>query len=56
MEGKRLALEGLVASPDGTSIVRDKVWGAVGESEEMGQKLAELIMAKGGRNLLDLIN
>ena len=55
MEGKRLALEGLVAAPNGSSVVRDKVWGAPAEAEEMGRRLADMIMEKGGKRLLDLI-
>jgi hydroxymethylbilane synthase len=54
-EGKRLALEGLVASPDGTSVIRDKVWGEPEEAEDMGRRLADLILDRGGRKLLDLV-
>ena len=53
MEGKRLALEGLVASPDGTNVLRNKVWGDVSEADDMGRRLADLIMEKGGRRLLE---
>lgn len=55
MEGQRLALEGLVAAPNGTSVIRDKVWGAPDEADDLGQKLAEMIMEKGGKKLLDLV-
>jgi len=55
IEKERLTLEGLVAAPNGTSVLRDKVWGEINEAEEMGRKLADMIMEKGGRKLLDLV-
>lgn len=55
IEGERLTLEGLVAAPNGTSVIRDKVWGALSEAEELGRKLADLIMERGGKNLLNLV-
>jgi hydroxymethylbilane synthase len=55
IEKQRLTLEGLVAAPNGTSVIRDKVWGEIDEAEEMGKKLASMIMEKGGRKLLDLV-
>jgi hydroxymethylbilane synthase len=55
LEGKELSLEGLVASPNGASAVRDKVRGAVTEAEELGKKLADMIMEKGGKKLLNLV-
>ena len=56
IEKGRLTLEGLLAAPDGTSWARDKVWGELDEAEAMGRRLADMIMEKGGRELLDLIN
>lgn len=55
MEGKQLSLEGLVAAPDGALVIRDKVKGAVEEAEELGARLASLIMEKGGKKLLNLV-
>jgi hydroxymethylbilane synthase len=54
LEGDKLTLEGLVAAPNGDSIIRDKVRGAITEAEELGKKLAEMIMEKGGKKLLEL--
>jgi hydroxymethylbilane synthase len=54
IEGEKLTLEGLVASPNGDSVIRDKVRGAIAEAEELGKMLAEIIMEKGGKKLLDL--
>lgn len=55
IESGRLTLEGLVAAPDGSSYVRDKVWGELNDAEAMGKKLADMIMEKGGKKLLDLV-
>jgi len=54
LEGNKLSLEGLVAAPNGDSVVRDKVRGAISEAEELGKKLAEMILEKGGKKLLEL--
>ena len=54
MEGDKLTLEGLVASPNGESIIRDKVRGVITEAEELGKRLAEMIMEKGGKELLGM--
>lgn len=54
IEKQRLTLEGLLAAPNGSNVIRDKVWGEPGEAEEMGRNLADMIMEKGGRKLLDL--
>ncbi|NLX50627.1 MAG: hydroxymethylbilane synthase [Deltaproteobacteria bacterium] len=56
MEGKRLTLEGLLASPNGAEVLRDKVWGEPGEAAAMGRRLADMILEKGGRRLLELMN
>jgi hydroxymethylbilane synthase len=55
LEGEQLSLEGLVAVPQGTSIIRDKVNGSVTEAEELGKRLAEMILEKGGNKLLELV-
>jgi len=55
LEGDKLSLEGLVASPQGSSIIRDKVQGSVFEAEELGKKLAEMILEKGGKKFLELV-
>ncbi len=55
LEGDKLSLEGLVAAPQGTSIIRDKVKGSAQEAEELGKMLAEMILEKGGNKLLNMI-
>ena len=54
LEGEKLTLEGLVAAPNGSSVIRDKVRGAIAEAEELGKRLAEIIIEKGGKKLLEL--
>ena len=55
MEGDKLSLEGLVAAPQGSSIVRDRVQGSVFEAEELGKQLAKIILERGGKKLLDIV-
>ena len=55
IENKRLTLEGLLAAPNGSTVIRDKVWGEITEAQELGKKLADLILEKGGKKLLDLM-
>jgi hydroxymethylbilane synthase len=55
LEGKRLTLEGILAAPNGSTVIRDKVWGEIGHAEELGKKMADLILEKGGKRLLDLM-
>ncbi|MEN6622979.1 MAG: hydroxymethylbilane synthase, partial [Smithella sp.] len=54
LEGGKLSLNGLVAAPDGASVIRDILRGTAEEAEELGIKLADIIMEKGGKKLLSL--
>ena len=55
LEGDKLTLEGLVAAPRGSSIIRDKVQGRVDDADELGKKLAEMILERGGKKLLEMV-
>ncbi len=55
LDGQRLSLEGMIAAPNGTTVIRDKINGAKEEAKELGEKLAEIILDKGGKGLLDLM-
>ena len=55
LDGRGLSLEGMVAAPNGSTMIREKINGAKEEAEELGKKLAEIILEKGGRRLLDLM-
>lgn len=54
MEGGNLFLEGMMAAPNGTIVIRDKVRGSVADAEELGRELARIILEKGGKKLLNL--
>jgi hydroxymethylbilane synthase len=55
LEGDQLTLDGLVAAATGASVIRDKVRGAIADAEELGKRLADMIMEKGGKKLLNLV-
>jgi hydroxymethylbilane synthase len=55
LDGQMLTLEGMVAAPNGSTVIREKINGTKEEAEQLGKKLAEIILEKGGRRLLDLI-
>jgi hydroxymethylbilane synthase len=55
LDGRMLVLEGLLAAPNGATVIREKISGTLKDAEEMGKKLAEIILDKGGKKLLDLI-
>ena len=55
LEKDRLSLEGMLAAPNGSTMIREKISGAKEEAEELGKKLAEIILEKGGRRLLDMM-
>jgi len=53
--GDSLVLEGFLGLPDGTRLVREQVQGSVTEARALGQALGERILARGGREVLDLL-
>jgi len=55
LEGQRLSLEGMIAAPDGSTMIREKVNGSREDAEELGETLANIILEKGGKKLLDLM-
>jgi len=48
-----LTLEGLVAEPDGSRILRDRLSGPVANRESLGEELAERVLAAGAGSLLE---
>jgi hydroxymethylbilane synthase len=52
-EGEVLTLEGLVAEPDGTQLLRDTLTGDSHEPAALGHRLAERILNAGARPLLE---
>lgn len=55
IEEGRLGLEGFLGAPDGSDYVRDKVWGDPAEADALGKRLADMILDKGGKRLLELM-
>ncbi len=53
VEGEKLVFIGLVAGVDGKKVVKGKVEGAVGKNEELGERLAEELLAKGAGDILE---
>jgi len=56
VEGDELKLEGVVASPDGSRLVRRCERGALTEAEKIGRKLADLLIAEGAGEILSEIS
>jgi hydroxymethylbilane synthase len=55
IDGADVHLTGLIASVDGTKILRESMSGAVGSAAELGISLAEKLLALGGRAILDQV-
>jgi hydroxymethylbilane synthase len=55
LDGQMLTLEGMLAAPNGSTMIREKINGAKEDAEALGKKLAEIILEKGGKKLLDLM-
>lgn len=55
LKGEYLELEGLIASVDGRSMVRDRVEGSADDPFALGVQLAERLLAQGGDKILDVI-
>jgi hydroxymethylbilane synthase len=48
-----LSLTGLVADTDGSTIIRETLSSPENQSEKLGRELAELLLSKGGKQILD---
>jgi hydroxymethylbilane synthase len=48
-----LSLTGLVADTDGSTMIRDTLSGPEHQSENLGRELAELLLSKGAKQILD---
>jgi hydroxymethylbilane synthase len=52
VDGASVTLTGLVAAPDGTRIVRDRIAGPAARAAELGAQLGERLLAAGGAAIL----
>ncbi len=46
-------LSGVIAAPDGSSVIRAQLTGAAGDGEALGRRLAQTLLQEGGAALLD---
>jgi hydroxymethylbilane synthase len=53
LQGRRLILDGLVAEPDGSRLLRDRQVGSIDDPAALGTELAERILAAGAGLLLE---
>ncbi|HHL39819.1 MAG TPA: hydroxymethylbilane synthase [Deltaproteobacteria bacterium] len=53
VKGERLRLRGLVASVDGSTVVRDSVEGPACDAESLGTTLAERLLSRGADRILE---
>ena len=52
VDGEQLKLLGVVANPDGSSLLRGEAAGCVAHAEELGCELAERLLSQGARDIL----
>lgn len=55
VRGKTILMEGLVGSVDGRQVLRETVEGLATEAEQVGRRLAERLLARGGQAILSQI-
>ncbi|HLZ97685.1 MAG TPA: hydroxymethylbilane synthase [Steroidobacteraceae bacterium] len=53
LDATRLTLDGLVAEPDGSRLLRDTITGGAHEARALGEELADRLLSAGARALLD---
>jgi hydroxymethylbilane synthase len=53
LDGERLTLDGLVAEPDGTRVLRDTMTGSADHAMALGHALADRVLAAGADTLLE---
>ena len=55
IEGDNLTLRGLVGNPDGSEVIFDTVSGNKAQAVELGEQLADILLSKGAKKILDLV-
>ena len=56
LKGETLFINGLLGTIDGLAIIRNEFRGPVQEGEELGVRLAEDLLARGGQAIMDMLN
>lgn len=52
VKGERLEAMGFVASPDGKTVIQDKLSGDLNSGQELGERLAKAFLSQGARDLI----
>ncbi|MDR3700002.1 MAG: hydroxymethylbilane synthase [Candidatus Sulfopaludibacter sp.] len=55
VQGDTIRLLGVVASPDGSEIIRAESTGFVGEAEALGRRMGETLLGMGARQILETV-
>lgn len=55
IEGDTLSLRGLVGNPDGTQVIEASTSGHKNDAEQLGEALAEELLSKGAKTILDAV-
>jgi porphobilinogen deaminase len=55
LEGDTLTLEALISDLEGRRVLQDRLVGPPEEAEVMGRRLAEMLLARGGGAILQVI-
>jgi hydroxymethylbilane synthase len=55
LHGDQLYLRGLVGEPDGSRLLRAELRGPVTQAEQLGERLAQRLLAQGARDILDKV-
>ncbi len=55
IEGDNLTLRGLVGNPDGSEVIFDTVSGDKSQAVKLGERLADILLSKGARKILDSV-
>jgi hydroxymethylbilane synthase len=53
LSGDLITLDGLVAEPDGSRLLRDRIAGAPDQARQLGEQLADRLLAAGADRLLE---
>jgi hydroxymethylbilane synthase len=56
IDADRLTLDGLVAEPDGSRLLRDSISGSASRAQSLGEELAERVLASGAGDLLQRLH
>lgn len=56
LNGDSVTVRGVLASPDGATIIREETIGIMDNPSEAGEKLADLLLDNGGREILDSLS